>query len=407
MAEIAEKLKDLIECGDVKKISVFMKDNNLILDKKHKTITYANNNDIAKKVEFLDQSQHVRKIKMNSLFGSELNLASRFNDHRIGQSITLSGRLIVKHMSAYINQLLTGKYDYVGETILYNDTDSAYFTIWPIIKNKVESGEMEWNADIAIKLYNEIAEKVNNNFPSFMKSAFNCSLEDGAIIKCGREIVASKMLLIVKKRYAAMMVDKDGIRYDVDGKPGKMKVMGLDLRRSDTPAIVQKFLKDTLLEVLTSNDENVIVEKIKAFKKTFKNLPPWEMGSPKRGNRLTFYKELIKEGKGNRTPGHVRGALNWNKLCDQHHDKMTGRIADGMKLVVVPLKENNMGMKSIAYPTDEKRLPEWFKKLPFDTASMMKTVVEKRIENLLSKLPNWKSIERRTQQETGLDAFFI
>ena len=34
-------------------------------------------------------------------------------------------------------------------------------------------------------------------------------------------------------------------------KPGKVKAMGLDLRRSDTPVFMQEFLSELLLMVLT------------------------------------------------------------------------------------------------------------------------------------------------------------
>jgi hypothetical protein len=47
-----------------------------------------------------------------------------------------------------------------------------------------------------------------------------------------------------------------------------------------------------------------------------------------------------------------------------------------------------MSFKSIAYPTDEKQLPDWFKELPFDDNGMEDAVVDKKIENLFGVL-NW------------------
>jgi len=57
-----------------------------------------------------------------------------------------------------------------------------------------------------------------------------------------------------------------------------------------------------------------------------------------------------------------------------------------MKVIVCSLKTNNMGFSSIAYPTDELQLPEWFKKLPFDEDDMEKKVIDKKVQNLLSVL---------------------
>ena len=73
------------------------------------------------------------------------------------------------------------------------------------------------------------------------------------VIAAGREIIAQSGLYITKKRYAALVIDNEGFRTDIDGKPGKVKAMGLDLRRSDTPVFMQEFLSEILLMVLTTN----------------------------------------------------------------------------------------------------------------------------------------------------------
>ena len=49
----------------------------------------------------------------------------KFYDKRLGQSTTLTGRNIVRHMNAKINEIITGEYDYKGEAIIYADTDSV------------------------------------------------------------------------------------------------------------------------------------------------------------------------------------------------------------------------------------------------------------------------------------------
>ena len=61
------------------------------------------------------------------------------------------------------------------------------------------------------------------------------------LLRPGREIVAESGLYITKKRYAALVYDVEGFRSDVDGKPGKVKAMGLDLRRSDTRVYARVF----------------------------------------------------------------------------------------------------------------------------------------------------------------------
>jgi DNA polymerase elongation subunit (family B) len=291
-------------------------------------------------------------------------------------------------MDAYVNECITGKYDHVGEAIVYGDTDSVYFSAWPVLKKEVEEGRMEWNKDICVQLYDSIADQVNGSFPAFMEQAFHCPRELGEIIKGGRELVASKGLYITKKRYAVLIYDKEGKRQDVNGKPGKVKAMGLDLKRSDTPKVVQDFLSEILMDTLKGATEREVLDKIKDFRAKFAERPAWEKGTPKRVNKLTFYGEQEKKhGKFN-MPGHVRAALNWNSLKRMHGDNYSQNIVDGQKVIVCKLKDNPLGYTSVAYPVDELHLPQWFKELPFDQDGMEGTIVDGKVENLLGVL-NW------------------
>jgi DNA polymerase elongation subunit (family B) len=212
--------------------------------------------------EYWDKRQLVKKINLNSLYGAILNPGCRFFDKRIGQSTTLTGRAIARHMDAYVNECITGAYDHVGEAIIYGDTDSCYFSAYPVLQKEIEAGNMTWNREIAVQLYNSIADQVNDSFPGFMEQAFHVPREMGEVIRGGREIVASKGLFITKKRYAVMYYDKENKRVDTHGSPGKVKAMGLDLKRSDTPKIIQEFLSQILDEVLIGTSREQIIEKI-------------------------------------------------------------------------------------------------------------------------------------------------
>ena len=336
--------------------------------------------------EFWDKRQLVKKINLNSLYGAILNPGCRFFDKRIGQSTTLSGRAIAKHMATKVNEIITGESDHIGKAIIYGDTDSVYFSAYNTLKKEINNGTIPWTHDSVIQLYNQIADEVNNTFPKFMLDAFHCPKTRGEVIKAGREIVASKGLFITKKRYAVLYYDKDNKRYDTDGKPGKIKAMGLDLKRSDTPEFIQNFLSDILDRVLKGSGEKEILEFISDFRTAFKGRPGWEKGSPKRANNITAYlgKET-KAGKAN-MPGHVRAAINWNTLKRMYSDNYAQGITDGAKVIVCKLKNNPMGFNSVAYPVDELRLPQWFKDLPFDDAEMESTIIDAKLDNLIGVL---------------------
>jgi hypothetical protein len=85
-------------------------------------------------------------------------------------------------------------------------------------------------------------------------------------------------------------------------------------------------------------------------------------------------------------------------------DQYSQRIVDGMKVIVCKLKDNPLGFTSIAYPTDELRLPQWFCDLPFDDLEMERTLVDEKIDNLLGVL-NW-DIRSNTNVNSTFDELF-
>ena len=364
-------------------------------------------------IAFWDKRQLVKKINLNSLYGAILNPGCRFFDKRIGQSTTLTGRAITKHMGAETNKLFTGTYDHTGDTIIYGDTDSVYFSAVPALPEGTEL-----DLDSAVNLYDHISDQVSDTFPQFLKETFNVPLEAGQVMKAGREVVGRAGLFITKKRYAINVLDLEG--WQPEG--GKLKVMGLDIKRSDTPEFVQDFLSEILLDCLNKDTEDEVIDKIKEFKADFKAMEPWSKGMPKRVNNLTLYEEkmlkqakvpenyrlhklnAIKEEKtNNMIPGHVRASINYNNLLKANSDNYSMKITDGAKVIVCRMKSNPMGYTSVAYPVDELNLPQWFKDLPFDEEAMEEAVLDRKIENVIGQMGF--DLKRINESET-LQNFF-
>lgn len=285
---------------------------------------------------------------------------------------------------------------FFGNGILVHN--SSYFSAFKVLMDS----NTPFDRDTIVELYDTIGDATNDSFPEFMHKNFNTGLDRGGIIAAGRELVASKGLFIKKKKYAVMMYDKEGKRYDTNGKPGALKVMGLDLKRSDTPQFMQDFLEEILTTLLVEGSKDKIFDRIKQFRKEFVNRPGWEKGTPKKVNGLTDYatRDLkarsfssnditrIKSGEKAKVnmPGHVRAAINWNRLRDLNNDKYAVEITDGAKVLVCKLKPNPMQMDSIALPVDDDRVPDWFKELPFDNSAMEKTIINFKLDNLLGVL---------------------
>lgn len=285
-------------------------------------------------------------------------------------------------MAAKTNEIICGEYDYRGKSVIYGDTDSVYFSAYDPLKEEIEAGKIPWSEESVTQLYDSVAEEVNKSFTKYMQDAFNCPSTYGKLIRAGREVVGSKGLFITKKRYAIKIYDLEGNKVD------KIKAMGLDLKRSDTPGYIQEFLSTVLDKVLVGAIEQDVMDFIADFRLEFKKKPGWEKGSPRRVNKLTEYHSREKrKGKVN-MPGHVRAAINWNTLKKVYNDKYSMDIIDGQKCIVCKLKDNPMGYTSIAYPTDELRIPDWFKEMPFADDEMETTLINKKLDNLIGVL-NW------------------
>ena len=353
--------------------------------------------------DYWDKRQLVKKINLNSLYGALLQSGCRFFDKRLGQSTTLTGRQIAKHMAAKVNEIVTGEYNHVGKAIIYGDTDSCYFSAYKTLQKDIDKGLIPWTKESVIQLYDQVGNEVNGTFVEFMEDAFHCPRSRGEVIKAGREIVGSKSLFITKKRYAVLVYDKEGKRKDVNDKPGEIKAMGLDLKRSDTPEFMQDFLSQVLEKVLTGAAEDEVLDMITVFRSAFKARPGWEKGSPKRANNITAYQaKEAKAGKAN-MPGHVRASINWNTLKRMMGDKYSMQITDGAKVIVCKVKDNPLGFTSVAYPVDELRLPQWFKDLPFNHDEMESTIIDNKLDNLIGVL-NWDI--RSTETKNTFNSLF-
>ena len=166
--------------------------------------------------DFYDQRQLIKKILLNSLYGALGNRGSRFFDNRVAQSVTLSGRCIVKHMASKINSILTGDYNYQGDAIIYGDsvtgdtlikTSAGEITIEKLYENCIEhcisSGKEYglWSQDTVIGF-----------------DAYNMQPTTGPIEYVMRHKTKKKLYRITTDNNKTVTVSEDhGIMIDRDG----------------------------------------------------------------------------------------------------------------------------------------------------------------------------------------------
>lgn len=365
-------------------VAKLIQENGIILDNGKLFCSSAEKSYFKRQSAFWKQNQQIRKILLNSLYGALLNKGSRFFDKRLGQSVTLTGRSMTKHMASRINEIVTGSYSHEGGCVIYGDTDSVYFSVAHYMK---EQG-IEFNLDRTevVDLYVKIGDEMGENFYEFMNDSFNTGIEKGKLVGADLEMVGSRGLFLKKKRYAILKYWEDGFRKDEGGSPGEIKAMGLEIKRSDTPRYIQDFLQSTLIALLVGETEEQLRARVREFKAEFKHKPSHEKGSPRTVKKYSVLEEEYKI-TGKCGVSHVLAAIQWNKLCEIYDDKSVPEATDGTKVIVCDLKPNPTGILKVGYPIDcAEYLPEWFLDLPFDDDKMELSILTKKLGNIFGIL---------------------
>jgi DNA polymerase elongation subunit (family B) len=349
----------------------------------------------ARQAEYYNMVQEAKKIFLNSTYGAYLNRYFRFYDARCGRSVTLSGRVVIKHMCRKSCELLTGKYDFEGSVILAGDTDSSYISL----ESFLNDAGVEKTPENVIEIADWLADQINESFIEHLSEQFLVPKDRVGIVQVKRETVYDRAIFKdAKKRYAMHIVDKEGKRIP-KGHRDELKVVGMETRRTDTPAYVQVFLQECLRRALIEGDEEEeLRDFVQIFREQYRQTPSWKRGSPVRLNKLQtstglmhqFDKERDAHNFGTKKPQiywAVQAAANTNTLMDKFKEPRWEKLRDGDKVEVLYLKpENEYGLGSVAIRVGEEYVPEWFKALPFDDEAHEHKLIDQKLGNIFGSL---------------------
>lgn len=278
---------------------------------------------------------------------------------------------------------------------IYSDTDSCYFSI------------PAQNYDEAVTVADEVAATVNEMFSGFMQKSFNCTGGRQDLIKVAREVVAETgLFLTAKKKYTLKVVNLEG--QDLRAKP-KLKSMGSEIKKADTPKVIQDFLKK-LMDLILDKKPYSEIEKLvnqSRGKLIHKSEDVLALGGSKQINNLDkLYADWTLIEKQNKKkvnlPGHVRAAINYNELIMQFQPDAP-MIKSGDKGVVFYLLPNEFGFKSIAFPADMMHIPHWFDEhFRIDLALTEEKLIDSKIEGIFDAM----GIEKPTLQGSYINTVF-
>lgn len=344
-----------------------------------------------KQVSKMNNEQMAYKIALNSLYGASGSPYFRYFDLQLARAITLTGQYIIQAVDRGINRelnnsLKSDNYEYC----FYCDTDSVYIRLEPIIEKYCAGKKTEE----VITIMDDFCEKKLQ--PMITKICDDVQRYVGAYrnnISFKREVLADKAIWTAKKRYVINVHNSEGVQY---AKP-KVKVMGLEMVKSSTPAVIRDKLRDSL-QVILHGTEKDLHKYVMSFKQEFDKMPVEDIAFPRSCNGLKQYagSPIYKKG----TPIQVRGSLLYN-----HHlkrlglDKKYQAIRDGDKIKFVYLRTPNPIQEDVI--SFNQRLPKELNLESYiDYDKQFQKVFLDALQIVIESL-GWK-----TQEETSLEDFF-
>ena len=308
-------------------------------------------------IEFKSAHEQGMKLMGNAMYGGTGNPSFYWFNNRLANDITGEARnltlLMEEHLSKFFkenwlkmtdwhkkwnievdkkkcDEIFSNDYD----PIIYGDTDSLYIEYESLIATCV--GSENWDIDRKLKFVLDVnLDFLNEHNYKYIydyfekrnaKSIQNFELETVAL---------SGIWLNVKKRYAQLILWKDGKFYDKDDLP--LKVKGLEINKSSIPIYARAILSDVVRYMLEFSNEPNLVDlinmRVQQHKYQFFNAPIDEIcGTLKLSNYSKYIiddtKDVLVAMKG--TPFQVRAAGNYNVIRNTKRlpgDKLyTGKI---------------------------------------------------------------------------------
>jgi DNA polymerase elongation subunit (family B) len=300
-----------------------------------------------------DSQQMIRKILINSFYGTLANKGFRFYDVDNARVVTRAGRTLIRYLSDSVNRYFKEKWHihykkYFPNAIEHKiencvcflqDTDSLYLCL-DEIKTKY-APDMDFR-EFALYMETEFFKPFFDKLLDHRAKKYNVE----QVIHFKREGIILKQFVLAKKKYLTQIIQNEEKVYS---KP-KIKATGVEIRRSDTP----KFCRDNIekiVEILFDGeypDKDKIISELKKIKSEFKKQDISEISFNKSVKEFSKYSGdienmiinknvTIKKG----TPIHHRATIYYNYIVKK--DKLQYiPVSDQSKIKYIYIDDKNL-----------------------------------------------------------------
>lgn len=258
-----------------------------------------------------------------------------------------------------------------SHTFIANDIlvhNSLYISYENLIKTVVNEDGSELTNEQKVKFLERLnTEFLDQHNEKFMSDFYGPRHSKQMVQKFELETIALRDIrLSVKKRYAQLLVWKDGKKFDLD-EP-KFKSKGLEVIKASYPELARKQLKDALYKLLMTDCEGTELlhymnQVAQEHRQEWLIRPVEDLCENKGINGYTKYILSDNDPNGvavaSKCPYHVRALANRNWTINIHHLRAELQYGGKMKIYPVKKKSQKKAEKEDYFAFMAGEYPEW------------------------------------------------